>query len=174
MNTKLSPEEKLVAELELMGIRYLSRQTTHTAKSVRPYHALFADLIRQPNSRIRTAFIAVLLAHPEVAQEIQLSIKLLNPSEQVILKILYTAAVILQKEYARSITKYQGKNWLWLPDLFSGELGLSNSLPPKEIIKTLAQKHSQHTNIYLNWEGTYRNVVDHLIHRWEIEAQWQM
>ena len=40
-------EEPLVAELELLGIHYLSRQTPDRAESVRPPAALPADLVRQ-------------------------------------------------------------------------------------------------------------------------------
>ncbi len=170
-NSSHTSEEKLVAELELLGIRYLSRQTSYSANRVRPVYRLLADLIRQPSSRVRTALIAVLLAHPEFAQEIPLTLELINSSERTIIKLLYTAAVALQKEYALSFQKFLGENWLWLPDWFSGELGLSSSLPPKEVLKILAQKHSQYTKTTLNWEGTYRNVVNHLIHRWEIETQ---
>ena len=41
-------EEQLVAEIEKMGIRYLSRQTGYQAKRVRTPQRLLADLLRQP------------------------------------------------------------------------------------------------------------------------------
>jgi hypothetical protein len=44
-------EEHLVADLELLGIRYLSRQTDEQAERVRPAHLLLADLVRQPSGR---------------------------------------------------------------------------------------------------------------------------
>ena len=43
----VSEEEKLVAELELLGIGYLSRQTNYRADTIRPNEVLLADLMRQ-------------------------------------------------------------------------------------------------------------------------------
>ena len=61
-------EEKLVAELALLGISYLTRQTDYQANQVRPPEQLFVDLLQQPSARVRAAVIAVLLAHPDYAK----------------------------------------------------------------------------------------------------------
>ena len=45
-------EEQVVAELELLGIRYLSRQTAEAATQVRPPERLLADMVRQPSARV--------------------------------------------------------------------------------------------------------------------------
>lgn len=108
MRPRLTSEEKLIAELELLGVHYLSRKTSFTAKRVRPYPVLFSDLMLHPSSRVRNALIAVLLAHPEIAEDIPSIINKLNPNNRFLLKILYTAAVALQKEYARSLKKIYG------------------------------------------------------------------
>jgi hypothetical protein len=63
----VSEEETLVAELELLGICYLSRQTSYRAEQVRPPAQLIADLARQPSARVREALISVFLAHPQYA-----------------------------------------------------------------------------------------------------------
>ena len=47
MNLLVNEEEKLVAELELLGIRYLSRQTLYHARSARPPENMLADLVQQ-------------------------------------------------------------------------------------------------------------------------------
>ncbi len=65
----MQTEEELVAELDLLGIRYLSRQSSYRASQVRPPEALLADLVRQPSARVRAAVIAVLLAHPSTPTE---------------------------------------------------------------------------------------------------------
>jgi hypothetical protein len=85
-------EEQLVAEIEKMGIRYLSRQTGYQAKRVRTPQRLLADLLRQPSSRVRTAVIAVLLAYPEYAQVVPQILKRLSLSDQIMFKLFYTAA----------------------------------------------------------------------------------
>ena len=53
-------EERVVAELELLGIRYLSRYTSDRAERVRSPDILLADLVQQPSARVRAAVIAVL------------------------------------------------------------------------------------------------------------------
>jgi hypothetical protein len=168
----LVSQERLVAELETLNVRYLSRQTTVQAKKSRPPERLLADLIRQPNSRVRTAFIAVLLAQPELAQAVPAAMARLRPDEQLTLKLLYTAAVVLQKKYTVRLRLFLTDRWQWLPDLYSSELGLVIEQPPDELLLALGTAHRQKTGIVLNWTGTYENVAHHLLHRWELESQW--
>lgn len=165
-------EERLVAELETLGVRYLSRQSAVQVRRVRPPVRFLTDLIRQPNSRVRTALIAVLLAHPELAQDIPTTLERLRPNEQLTLKLLYTAAVILQKKHAKRLHLFLANRWRWLPDLYSAELGLVISQPPDELLHALGTAHRQLTGIVLNWTGTYENVAHHLLQRWEMERQW--
>jgi hypothetical protein len=168
----LSQEERLVAELEKLGVRYLSRQSTEPGERVRNPAIFLADLIRQPSSRVRTAFIAVLLAQPGFARAVPDALDRLQPEEQLTLKLLYTAAVALQKKHAGSLQVYLGPSWQWLPDLYSTELGLETYLLPEETLVALGDAHRQQTGIVLNWTGTYENVAHHLLHRWELENQW--
>ena len=93
-------EERLVAELELLGIRYLSRYTSDQAERIRPPDVLLADLVRQPSARVRAAVLAVLLAHPEYAEAVPTALQQLGPAERRTLRLFYTAAVLLQQEYA--------------------------------------------------------------------------
>ena len=75
-------EERIVAELELLGIRYLSRRTTIKASKVRSPSTLLADLVHQPSARVRAAVIAVLLAHPEYATAIPEALEALETAER--------------------------------------------------------------------------------------------
>ena len=120
-----SQEERLVAELETFGVRYLSRQAAVHVGRVRSPARFLSDLIRQPSSRVRTAFIAVLLAQPDIAQAVPAAPTRLKPEEQLTLKLLYTAAVVLQKKHAERLRLFLGDRWQWLPDLYSTELGLA-------------------------------------------------
>ena len=72
-------EERLVAELETIGVRYLSRQTATQVGRVRSPARFLTDLIRQPNSRVRTAFIAALLARPDLAPTVSVAVARLKP-----------------------------------------------------------------------------------------------
>ena len=109
----LTEEEKLVAELELVGVRYLSRQTLYQATGVRPPASLLADLIRQPSARVRLAVIAVLLSHPEYAESIPSALARLSPMEQLALKLFYTAACLTQRRYADRLQHFMADCWQW-------------------------------------------------------------
>jgi hypothetical protein len=168
----IDPEERLVAQLETLGVRYLSRQTTVQVKQVRSPVRFLADLMCQPSSRVRTALIAVLLAHPDFSRSISAASRRLIPADQITLKLLYTAAVVLQKKYSERLRPFLADRWQWLPDLYSSELGLASNQSPDEILIALGTIHRQKTGVVLNWIGTYENVAHHLLHRWELEQRW--
>ena len=66
----LLEEEGLVAELDLLGVSYLSRLAATHPAPVRPAEQLLAGLVRQSSARVREAVIAVLLAHPDLATSV--------------------------------------------------------------------------------------------------------
>jgi hypothetical protein len=165
-------EERLVAELESLGVGYLSRESALPVRQVRAPQRLLAGLIRQPSSRVRTAVIAVLLAHPELARNVPGALRRLHPAEQLTLKLFYTAAVALQKEHARRLQAFMPGRWQSLPDDYSAEFHLDASQPPGEFLRALGSIHRQQTGSVLNWTGTYENVAHHLLRRWELERQW--
>jgi len=168
----LSIEEQLVAELERLGIRYLSRLMPESAKQVRNPGVLLADLILQPSSRVRTAVIALLLAHPEYASSIPIALARLQEMDQLALKLFYTAAVWLQRQHAARLQVYLRERWQWLPDLFSTGLGLSIEQSTQENLRQLGEIHRQLSGIAANWVGTYQNVALQLLRRWDLEKQW--
>jgi hypothetical protein len=164
-------EERLVAELELLGIHYLSRQTPERAASVRPPADLLADLIRQPSARVRTAVIAVLLSHPDLVEALPAALERLSPPEQQTLLFFYTAAVLLQQQYAPQLQPYVG--WQPLPDRFAVDLGLPPGAPIRERLAALGRRQRQQTGKAVNWTGTYEQVVRHLLRSWELECHFE-
>jgi hypothetical protein len=163
-------EERIVAELELLGVHYLSRRTPDRAKRVRPPAVLLADLVRQPSARVRISVIAVLLAHPDYAQSVPDALERLHPDEQWTLRLFYTAAVLLQQEHAKRLRLWQSRQRL--PDLFGADLGLPATGLPRERLIALGQRHRQQSGANVNWVGTYESVVHHLLRSWERQAQW--
>ena len=161
-------EEQLVAELELLGIRYLSRQTAEQAASVRPPAALLADLVRQPSARVRTAVIAVLLSHPDWAEALPAALERLSPAERQALRFFYTAAVLLQQQYAARLQDHVA--WQPVPERFTVNLGLPSSAPITERLAALGRRHRQQTGMVVNWTGTYEKVARCLLRSWELEA----
>jgi hypothetical protein len=163
-------EERIVAELGLLGIRYLSRRTSARVEGVRPPDALLADLVRQPSARVRAAVIAVLLAHPEYAAAVPVALEKLAPAERLTLQLFYTAAVLLQQEHTERLLRFVASRQI--PDRFSAELGLPESASPPEQLSALGQQHKRRTHTHVNWTGTYESVAHHLLRSWELEAQW--
>jgi len=167
----LIDEERLIAELEQLGVRYLSCMTSIKAQHIRSPHQLLADLVQQPSSRVRAAWIALLLARPAYGEYVPAALKQLTPEQAQTLKLFYTAAVLLQHQYATPLQRFLGKDYQWLTDFFSAELNLP-AAAPKERIKALAKLHQQRTGMILNWAGTYENAARHLLRRWELEQRW--
>lgn len=85
---ELAEEESLVAELEQLGVTYLSRREIRDAGGARPPARLLADLVRQPSARVRAAVIALLLAHPEYAAAVTDALAQLAPVEQTALRLV--------------------------------------------------------------------------------------
>ena len=165
-------EERLVAELELVGIRYLSRQTTIQAKRVRSPQRLLAAVIQQPSSRVRTAVIAIFLANPKFAGSMPGALELLSVPERQTLKLFYTAAVYLQHKHALRLQAFLGERWQWLPDWYSAELNIQLGQPPDKLLTQLGHEQQRMSGIMANWTGTYENVAHHLLRRWELEQKW--
>jgi hypothetical protein len=161
----ISEEEKLVAELELLGIRYLSRQTVYQAAEVRSAMILLSDLVRQPSARVRLAVIATLLSHPEFADSVPAALDHLTPPKQLVLKLLYAAACLSQRQYAEQLRPFAAGGWRWLPELFTAELGLAAGGTSAERLTVLGDAHRRLTGIAANWTGTYRNTAEQLLRR---------
>jgi predicted nucleotidyltransferase len=167
-------EEELVAELELLGIRYLSRQSSYRASQVRPPEALLADLVRQPSARVRASVIAVLLAHPEYADAIPAALQSLGPVERLTLQSFYAAAVLLQQKHAHRLRELMGARWRPLPRLseHTPELSLPDDGTPDEALASLGREHQRWSGSMVNWTGTYDQVARQLMRRWEMERRW--
>ncbi len=172
LSEMLAAEDQIVAELALLGIRYLSQGIDIHAVGTRPVDQLLADLVQQPSSRVRTAVIALLLEHPEYAAFVPDSVLHLRKSNRLLLKLFYTAAVILQKKYVSTLKEFSGKEFTWLPDLYSKELRVPLNLQPEESLKILSSRHSQLMGSKANWLGTYDNAARHLLRQKELDRQW--
>jgi len=166
----LRAEERLVAELSDLGIGYLSRRSATRPRSARAPGQLLADIVCQPSSRVRTAFIAVLLAHPEYAAHVLNALHRLPSEPAQTLKFFYTAAVILQRQYQSQLQPFLGASWLTLPRLFGDEFPLPAD--PRQQLQALARLHQERTGQHLNWAGTYEHAALSLLRRWQMEKLW--
>jgi hypothetical protein len=169
---EISHEDQLVTELHQLGVTYLSNRVSEVSSPPRSPEQTLTDTIRQPSARVRTSVIALLLLHPSYAEAIPSSLDQLNEGHRLTLKIFYTAAVFLQRAYHKELLPLLAKDWLWLPDLFGQELGVSPDLSPQDGIQRLGIRHQELTHSFTNWAGTYINVVHHLIRYKQRERQW--
>jgi hypothetical protein len=170
----MDAEEQIVAELETVGVRYLSRRTDQKVKNKRPPYRLLADLVCQPSSRVRLATISLLLAQPSYARFVPAALETLPSERQFLLIVLYSAAVFLQQVYRASIKKYLGQRWYPLPDIYSTELNIPLDLPPQQRLAALGRLYRYHSGIDLNWSGTFDNAACHWLRQVELEGQWQV
>ena len=81
-------EEHFVAELAALGVNYLSRQSADPYPWVHQPHELMAGLVCQPSSRVRSALIALLLAHPDYAAHVPQALKRLDQRQAQISALL--------------------------------------------------------------------------------------
>jgi hypothetical protein len=165
-------EDQLVAELHQLGITYLSNRPTGALKNPRSPEKILAATVCQPSSRVRTAVIALLLLHPGYAAFVPTAVGLLKERQRQLLKLLYTAAVHLQRLYQSDLIPLMNTSWTWLPDLFGEELGVAPTLAPQDALQQLGIRHQEITHSMANWAGTYKNTAQHLIRYKQREAQW--
>ena len=165
-------EDQFVVELHQLGITYLSNRLITSPKSPRSPELIFADAIKQPTSRVRTAVIALLLLHPDCSEYLPTALDLVNENQRQLLKLFYTAAVHLQRLYQKDLTVTLGSELMALPDLFGEDLGILSTLSPQDAIQQLGVRHQELTHSLTNWAGPYKNVVHHLIRYKQREAQW--
>ena len=164
LSTELQKEEEVVAQLERLGIRYLSRLSKSSAqKDYRPAK-LIADIVKQPSARVRSALISLFLTKPDYSAYVPEALKHANETEARTLKFFYTAAVFLQQKYRISSTSA-------LPDAYSKELGIEGVDPDQKLI-SLGERHQQASGRSINWYGTYENAAKHLFRQWELEKLW--
>ena len=164
LSPKLEIEEKVVAELERLGVHYLSRLTNFSTHKIYSPAQFIADIVKQPSARVRNAVISLFLARPEYSAYVQEALRHSNAETALTLKFFYTAAVLLQEKYQINPTTV-------LPDFFLAEFGVTGR-NPDEKLHSLGQKHQQVSGKSINWQGTYENAAKHLLHQWELEKAW--
>jgi hypothetical protein len=97
----------------------------------------------------------------------------LSEESRLTLRLFYTAAVLVQQQYADELRKATGEAWRPLPDLFSPEFGVpSPDAPIQRRLSALGQAHQRRTGIVANWSGTYDSVAHKLLRRWKMERRW--
>jgi hypothetical protein len=159
-----SEDDALLRELWRRGVRYLSgaRDAPDDGREM-PLPELVSRLSVHSHPRLRHALIALFLLHPEYAESIPSLVADGNPEQRDTLRVLYMAAVYLQRLWRTRLTRCLGKQ-PDLPDLFSHQL----SLPPAEErhgktgLYALADLHARQARFPFNYLASYQKVADNL------------
>ncbi|MGC9335259.1 MAG: hypothetical protein ACP5JJ_13985 [Anaerolineae bacterium] len=162
--------DELISALNALGVHFLSGGES-PPEAVLPPARLLAALAEQEDARLRLAIVPLLLYRPGLACTVPETLSLLTEPAQTRFKLFYTAAVLLQEEYAAPLEKLAGQQ-VRLPDLFSRELGIPSGGQPDARLKHLGERHRAVSGVAANWIGTYHHGAERLIRRLELEAQW--
>jgi hypothetical protein len=172
IRAKITKEDTLVAELERVGVHYLTRRSNGQRVEPLSPEILLVQLVRQPSSRVRNAIIALFLVHPEYKQVVPIVLHRLRGASRSKFKTLYTAAVFLQRLYAAQLRSLCPGHWAVLPDIYSGELIGEITNSPQKNLELLGQAYQTRTGEVANWSGTFDDVARHLLRQLELEARW--
>jgi hypothetical protein len=165
----LTPAQ-LVAALDNLGVPFL-RGASGPAVTIEPV-ALIAALATSHEARLRLALIPLLLAHPEFSVHAVVALQQLPPDAALTLRCYYTAAHWLQIKYRARIAAILGA-MKTLPDTFSAELNLPESVDPNAALQALAIRQRELTGLTLNWLGTYEHAAQNWLRFMEYDNQWQ-
>lgn len=127
---------------------------------------LLASLVEQDDARLRLGIIPLLLRHPTLAVFVPEAVRRVAPRRRKLLKLYYTAAVMLQQKYASRLEPLLGAV-IPLSDWYSEELGIPANGTPETRLRKLARKHREWSGLALNWLGTYEHAAERLVQHLE-------
>ena len=162
--------DELICALNALGVHFLVGGESVGASPLPPAR-LLAGLAEQTDARLRLAIVPLLLCRPEFAHAVSEAAARLTEPAWTTLKLFYTAAVLLQQEYAVQLRSLLGR-WEPLPGLFSQELQVPSTGSPEARLRRLGERHRVSSGLAANWIGTYRYAAERLIKRKEWEARW--
>ena len=161
----------LIAELQARGLHYLIGPLPAPPAPRLADEELLAALAQQHDARVRSSLIPLFLQQPHLAKALPLALQRLASLEQLVLKIYYTAAVILQAQYEQSLQQSLPR-WRPLLDLYGEELGVSSGGSVDERLRQLGAFHAQLTGLRANWPGTYHHAATTWIRHLKRVEQW--
>ncbi len=171
MSQEPASPEHLVAELERLGVEFLRRSDLDQSYLSLEPASLLAGLAASLEARLRLALIPLLLWRPDYAKSVVEAASLLPADAFLYLRCYYTAAMLMQPEYADRLHRLGARSER-LPDLFSASLSLLNLSEPRQRLKMLAERQAELSGENINWLGTYRHAIDSFVCYKEKELVW--
>ena len=162
--TKRKPSpETVAAALAQLDVQFVTRtgKVSGVRLAKQPV-ALLASLAEQDEARLRLGIIPLLLRHPGLATAVPKAVRQVSPRRRDVLKLYYTAALLLQQKHAARLGKSLGL-FVPLPDWYSGELGVPVRGDPDTRLRVLARKQRERSGLALNWLGTYEHAAERFV-----------
>jgi len=162
--TKRKPSpDTVAAALAQLDVHFVTRtgRVSGLRLAKRPV-ALLASLAEQDEARLRLGIIPLLLRHPDWATMVPEAVQQVSPRRRDVLKLYYTAALLLQQKYAARIKQSLGL-FAPLTDWYSGELGVPVRGDPDARLRILARKQRERSGLALNWLGTYEHAAERFV-----------
>lgn len=128
---------------------------------------LLASLAEQDESRLRLGIIPLLLRHPEWATLVPQAVRKVASRRRDVLKLYYTAAMLLQQKYAARLEQSLG-SFASLIDWYSGELGIPVRGNPDVRLRILARRQRERSGLALNWLGTYEHAAERFVRQLDL------
>jgi hypothetical protein len=150
--------DRLVAELERLGLRYLSRGPLPEANAPLAPEALISGLTASSEARLRAALIPLFLWRTEYATAALAVANWISGKPRVTLLCYYSAAIALQRRHATRLREL-GRPDVSLPDLFAMALDLPPLDDPEPRLAAVAERHAQLSGEAINWLGTYEHAA---------------
>ncbi len=174
MNIKAKPIKRkpspdtIAAALAQLDVRFIARtrRVSGLRLAQRPV-ALLASLAEQEEARLRLGIIPLLLRHPEWAGLVPKAIRQVSRPRRDVLKMYYTAALLLQQKYAIRLEQSLGQ-LAPLTDWYSNELGIPIRGDVDTRLRILARKQSERSGLALNWVGTYEHAAERLVRQLDV------
>lgn len=129
--------------------------------------ALLASLAEQDEARLRLGIIPLLLRHPDLAAVVPESVKRVSLHRRDVLKLYYTAALLLQQKYAVRLEQFLGRS-VPLTDWYSAELGVPVHGDPDIRLRILAREQRERSGLALNWLGTYEHAAERFVRQLDV------
>jgi len=161
----------LLAELHARGLSYLlGPVSAHTGPRLQDYQ-LLAQLTMQQDARLRSSLIPLFLSGRQFTDVLPLALEILPREREIIAKIYYTVAVLLQKEHQSQLMALF-PDWQPIPDLFSVELDIDHLDTTETKLRQLGIIHARLVGLQANWPGTYRHAARQFINHLQAEKRW--
>jgi hypothetical protein len=157
----LTKTDILIENLTLRDVPYFARADVPVEIPSLSDSEILTELSTHEGARIQMALIPLLLRCPSFSDVVPDVVDTLSDSDGAVLKLYYTAAVLLQSIHENELRRFLGDISL-LKDIYSKELEVEGD-SAEERLHSLAASHARLSGLDINWVGTYRHSAERFL-----------